>query len=55
MYVYPVCRLNDTSYGLVTTEQCNYVKDMTCQREWLTAKNLYPDLIPDYEILNDMQ
>ena len=51
-YVYPPC-LNDTSYDLITTEQCNDVKDVMCDTEWSITQSIFPGLLPDCEIFND--
>ena len=50
-YVYPPC-LNNTSYQLITGEQCNYVKDEACPTEWRIAMAILPNLLPDCEIFN---
>ena len=48
-YVYPPC-LNDTSYQLITGEQCLYVKDKVCKTEWPAAESYSPGLLPNCEI-----
>ncbi|XP_065890997.1 uncharacterized protein [Dysidea avara] len=50
-YVFPPCH-NDGDYQLITEEQCLYVQDEACVVEWLLAKSLFPNLIPDCRLLN---
>ena len=45
-YVYPPCH-NDTSYQLITGEQCNYVKDEVCSTEWPIADAVLPGILPN--------
>ena len=51
-YVHPPC-LNDTSYQLITGEQCNYVKNEVCAAEWLVAMAVFPGILPNCEIFID--
>ena len=51
-YVYPPCH-NDTSYQLITGEQCNYVKDEVCSTEWKITMAILPNLLPNCEIFNN--
>ena len=53
-YVFPPCHSNG-DYELVTEEQCLHVQDDACPAEWLIAKSLFPDLIPDCRLLNGTQ
>ena len=49
-YVYPPC-LNNTSYQLINSEQCDYVKDEVCNTEWPIAEAILPGVLPNCEIL----
>ena len=51
-YVYPPC-LNDTTYDLITMEQCHNVKYEVCPTEWGIAEGLFPGVLLDCEIFND--
>lgn len=51
-YVYPPC-VNDTSYKLITAEQCIHVRDRECATEWLLIESIVPGLLPSCEIFND--
>jgi len=50
-YVFPPCD-NNGDYELVTEDQCLYVQHEACPVEWLLAKSLFPNLIPDCRLLN---
>ena len=51
-YVYPPC-INDTSYQLITGEQCNYVRDEVCPTEWRIAMAILPGILPNCDIFNN--
>ena len=53
-YAYPAC-LNDTSYQLITTKQCDYVRNEGCPTEWLIATAILPGLLPNCKIFDSLE
>lgn len=51
-FAYPPC-INDTTYQLITKEQCQYLKDDVCATEWLIATAILPGLLPDCDLLDE--